>query len=202
MPASLDLIGRGWAFPLGVDARGGIALAEGEEEIRQAILLIVRTRRGARAMRPEFGCRIWELLFAPNDSSTWTLAGHHVREALGWWEPRIEVNDVRTAADPGDPAAVEIEVEYTIRSTHDRRSLVFPFYLIPDEGQVVAAKAAETAKAMAEPGSVPAPTAAGARSAVGPARGPEAAGRPAARVRTGTSSRSARATAGPEEASR
>ena len=115
MPASLDLIGRGWAFPLGVDARGGIALAEGDEEIRQAILLIVRTRRGARVMRPEFGCRVWELLFAPNDSSTWTLAGHHVREALGWWEPRIEVDDVRAAADPGNPAAVEIEVDYTIR---------------------------------------------------------------------------------------
>ena len=109
MPASLDLIGRGWAFPLGVDARGGIALAEGEEEIRQAILLIVRTRRGARVMRPEFGCRIWELLFGPNDASTWTMAGHHVREALGWWEPRIEVDDVRAAPDPGNPAAMEIE---------------------------------------------------------------------------------------------
>ena len=193
MPASLDLIGRGWAFPLGVDARGGIALAEGEEEIRQAILLIVRTRRGARVMRPEFGCRIWELLFAPNDSSTWTLAGHHVREALGWWEPRIEVDDVRATADPGNPAAVEVEVDYTIRATHDRRSLVFPFYLIPDEPAAAAAKVAETVKAMAEPGSVPAkiPTAPGsARPQVATGRAPE------------PSSRSASRAAGPKEASR
>jgi Bacteriophage baseplate protein W len=176
MPASLDLIGRGWTFPLGVDARGGIALAEGDEEIRQAILLIVRTRRGARVMRPEFGCRIWELLFAPNDSSTWTMAGHHVREALGWWEPRIDVEDVRAAPDPGDPAIMEVEVEYTIRATHDRRSLVFPFYLIPDEPAAAAAKVAETAKAMAEPGSVPAkvPMAAGAfRPQVATGRAPE-----------------------------
>jgi phage baseplate assembly protein W len=193
MPASLDLIGRGWAFPLGVDARGGIALAEGEEEIRQAILLIVRTRRGARVMRPEFGCRIWELLFAPNDSSTWTLAGHHVREALGWWEPRIEVDDVRATADPGNPAAVEVEVDYTIRATHDRRSLVFPFYLIPDEPAAAAAKVAETVKAMAEPGSVPAkvPMVAGAfRPQVSTGRAPE------------SSSRSASRAAGPKEASR
>lgn len=195
MPASLDLIGRGWAFPLGVDARGGIALAEGEEEIRQAILLIVRTRRGARVMRPEFGCRIWELLFAPNDSGTWTMAGHHVREALGWWEPRIEVSDVRAAPDPGNPAALEIEVEYTIRATHDRRSLVFPFYLIPDEPAAVAAKAAETVAAMAEPGSVPAKThlaPGSARSQVATGRAPEPA----------SSSRSAPRTAGPKEARR
>jgi phage baseplate assembly protein W len=193
MPASLDLIGRGWAYPLGVDARGGIALAEGDEEIRQAILLIVRTRRGARVMRPEFGCRIWELLFAPNDSATWTMAGHHVREALGWWEPRIEVNDVRTAADPGNPAAVEVEVEYTIRSTHDRRSLVFPFYLIPDEPAAAAAKIAETTAAMAEPGHVPpkAPVHAGSAPA------PTATGRAPS-----PTSRSARSSAGPKEASR
>ena len=193
MPASLDLIGRGWAYPLGVDARGGIALAEGDEEIRQAILLIVRTRRGARVMRPEFGCRIWELLFAPNDSATWTMAGHHVREALGWWEPRIEVDDVRTTADPGNPAAVEVEVDYTIRATHDRRSLVFPFYLIPDEPAAAAAKVAETAAAMAEPGSVPAK----APVRVGSAPAPTATGRAPS-----PSSRSARSSAGPKEASR
>ena len=193
MPASPDLIGRGWAFPLGVDTRGGIALTEGDEEIRQAIVLILRTRRGARVMRPEFGCRIWELLFAPNDSSTWTLAGHHVREALGWWEPRIEVEDVHALADPGNPAAVEIEVEYTIRATHDRRSLVFPFYLIPDEPAAVAAKAAETVAAMAEPGSVPtkAPVAVGAaRTQAGPARS------------VAPTSRSAPPAVRPEEASR
>ena len=193
MPASLDLIGRGWAFPLGVDARGGIALAEGEEEIRQAILLIVRTRRGARVMRPEFGCRIWELLFAPNDSSTWTLTGHHVREALGWWEPRIDVDDVRAAPDPGDPAIMEVEVDYTIRATHDRRSLVFPFYLIPDEPAAAAAKVAETAAAMAEPGNVPAK----APVRVGSAPAPTATGRAPS-----PSSRSARSSAGPKEASR
>ncbi len=151
MPVSLDLIGRGWAFPLGVDPRGGIAIVEGDEEIRQAIVLIVRTRRGARVMRPEFGCRIWELLFAPNDATTWTMAGHHVREALGWWEPRIEVEDVRGSASPDDPAIVLIEVDYTIRATHDRRSLVFPFYLIPGEAEGAAATAAADAAAAKEP---------------------------------------------------
>jgi len=149
VPPSLDLIGRGWAFPLGVDSRGGIAIVEGDEEIRQAILLIVRTRRGARVMRPEFGCRIWELLFAPNDATTWTLAGHHVREALGWWEPRITVEDVRGSADPDDPANLLVEVEYTIKATHDRRSLVFPFYLIPGEPENVATAAAAAASTSA-----------------------------------------------------
>jgi uncharacterized protein len=136
MPVSLDVIGRGWAFPVDVNSRGGIALAEGDDEIRQAILLIVRTRLGGRVMRPAFGCRIWELLFAPNNAATWTLAEHHVQEALGMWEPRIDVDSVHGGPDPDDPAMMLVEIEYTLRATHDRRSLVYPFYLIPEEPEV------------------------------------------------------------------
>jgi uncharacterized protein len=150
MPVSPDVIGRGWSFPFDVNGRGGIAMVDGDEEIRQAILMVLRTRRGARVMRPEFGCRVWELLFAPNDASTWTLAGHHVREALGWWEPRVDVDDVRAEADLDDPAIVQIEVDYTVKATHDARSLVFPFYLIPSEEEG-AAVAASDAAALAEP---------------------------------------------------
>ncbi len=197
MPVSLDLIGRGWAFPLGVDPRGGIAIVEGDEEIRQAIVLIVRTRRGARVMRPEFGCRIWELLFAPNDATTWTMAGHHVREALGWWEPRIEVEDVRGSASQDDPAIVLIEVDYTIRATHDRRSLVFPFYLIPGEAEGVAATAAADAAAAKEPPAdrPAAPAAIPATTSAVPASTASAAA-PAA------SSRSSSAARPPQEGSR
>jgi phage baseplate assembly protein W len=155
MPLSPDVIGRGWAFPFDVSARGGIAMAEGDEEIRQAIIIIVRTRHGGRVMRPEFGCRIWELIFAPNNSATWTLAEHHVREALGMWEPRIEVDAVHALPDPDDPATMQVEVEYTIKTTHDARSLVFPFYLIPGEPESAAA-ASEAAAAVLAPSGPPA----------------------------------------------
>jgi uncharacterized protein len=162
MPVSPDLIGRGWSFPFDVNARGGIAMVDGDEEIHQSILMIVRTRRGARVMRPEFGCLIWDLLFAPNDAGTWTMAGHHVREALGWWEPRIDVDDVQAAPDPDDPAIVQVQVDYTIRATHDSRSLVFPFYLIPSEEEGPAATASELAALAELPATAPALPAAAA----------------------------------------
>jgi len=182
-----------WRFPVAINLTGGISSSQLEENVRESMFIVIGTAPGERVQRKDFGCRIWELLFAPNDSATWTMAGHHVREALGWWEPRIEVDDVRTTADPGNPAAVEVEVDYTIRATHDRRSLVFPFYLIPDEPAAAAAKVAETAAAMAEPGSVPAK----APVRVGSAPAPTATGRAPS-----PSSRSARSSAGPKEASR
>jgi len=128
-----DFLGRGWAFPVGVDSRGGIAMASGQDDIEQSIRIILETSPGERVMRPEFGCGIHDLVFAPNSPSTAGVVAYHVREALGRWEPRIEVESVDVRPDPDRDSVMLIEIRYTIRSTNDRRNLVYPFYRIPEE---------------------------------------------------------------------
>jgi phage baseplate assembly protein W len=132
MPAN-ELIGRGWSFPVQVSGAGGLALSQDSADIEEAIGIILGTSPGERAMRPEFGCRIHELVFAPSNSQTLGLAQRYVQEALAWWEPRIDVEDVIAAFDQLDPARTLITVRYTIRATKDERSLVYPFYLIARE---------------------------------------------------------------------
>ncbi len=126
------IIGRGWHFPPQLDERGTVALTSDEDEIEQAIGIILSTAPGQRVMRPEFGCRIHELVFAPNNASTAGLAGRYVREALGRWEPRIEVQRVDVESDPGDPNCLIISLEYRVAALHSSRNLVYPFYLIPE----------------------------------------------------------------------
>jgi uncharacterized protein len=128
-----DIVGRGWAFPPQIDRQGGLALAQGDAELNQAIQIILMTAPGQRVMRPTFGCRLRELLFAPNDSHTAGLARRYVEEALGMWEPRIRVLRVDAYPDPDHGHCLLIRVEYEIKATHDKRSLVHPFYLIPEE---------------------------------------------------------------------
>jgi phage baseplate assembly protein W len=111
-----DFLGRGWAFPFQFDpASGAVAVSEFEENIRQCVTVILGTRPGERQMLPDFGCRIHELLFAPNNQTTAQVAAGHVREALGRWEPRIEVQDVNASSDPS--GAIRVEVVYRIVST-------------------------------------------------------------------------------------
>ena len=128
-----DFVGSGWAFPIAFDQHGRIALVTQETEIEQAILIILLTPKGQRVMRPEFGCQIHDLIFAKNDGGTAGLAVHYVREALNMWEPRIRVLDVRAVTDQADPSRLLIDIDYEIKSTLDRRSLVVPFYTIPGE---------------------------------------------------------------------
>lgn len=133
LPTQRDFLGSGWAFPVGVDARGRIALSRRERDIEEAIIMILLTPKGQRVMRPEFGCRIHELVFAPNDATTEGLAIYYVEEALAMWEPRINVLNVRAEPDAATPERLLIEIEYEVKATYDRRALVFPFYRIPGE---------------------------------------------------------------------
>lgn len=129
----VDIIGKGFSFPLKLDNQGHLALSSGETEIHQAIHIILSTALGERVMRPDFGCRIHELVFAPNNEATWAAAERYIREALGRWEPRINLTKVQTLPDNGDIGTLYILLEYTVKGNPDPRSLVFPFYLLPDQ---------------------------------------------------------------------
>ena len=129
------LIGRGWHFPPMLDQRGTFALTSDEDEIEQAIGIILRTAPGQRVMRPEFGCRIHELVFAPNNEATAGMAVRYISEALGQWEPRITLENV--GIESGGDNCLLISVDYRVVATHSNRSLVYPFYLIPEETRTV-----------------------------------------------------------------
>ncbi len=128
-----EFLGQGLIFPLQVNPRGEIALARGELDIQQSIRIILGTMPGERVMRPEFGCRIHELIFAPHDAATEGLAIYYVEQALGRWEPRIELQEINVQDDPHYDGAMLIEIKYRIKATHDERSIVYPFYLSGEE---------------------------------------------------------------------
>jgi phage baseplate assembly protein W len=128
-----DFLGSGWKFPPRLDARGRIELVHQEQDIDEAIRIILMTRKGERPMRPEFGSDLHEIVFAPNDASTAGLARRYVFEALARWEPRIEVQEVTAEFDADNPSRLMIEISYSIPATNSDRNLVFPFYVIPGE---------------------------------------------------------------------
>jgi uncharacterized protein len=124
-------LGQGWAFPLRVNVQGRVQLSGLVQNIEESIQIILRTQLGERVYRPDFGSRLSELVFAPMNMQTLLLLRLHVQEALTRWEPRIVLDDVRTEPDPGQ-GYVDIVVEYHPKDSPDSRSLVYPFYLLPN----------------------------------------------------------------------
>lgn len=128
-----DFLGSGWKFPPRLDSRGRVELIHQEQDVEEAIQIILKTNVGERPMRPEFGSELFRLVFAPNDAATAGVARRYVHEALNRWEPRIEVLKVMAAPDERYPSVLRISIDYRIRATNSERNLVFPFYTIPGE---------------------------------------------------------------------
>jgi uncharacterized protein len=122
-------LGVGWAFPPRIEPTGTVAEAVYEDDIREAIRIILGTNPGERVMRPEFGAGLDEFLFEPVNIATITRLQRQVREALVTWEPRIDVEDVTVTPQGAPPVVLLVEVVYRVRATNARTNLVYPFYL-------------------------------------------------------------------------
>lgn len=128
-----DFLGTGWKYPVKVNIDGKIALSSYEEDIKEAIRIILGTAKGERVMRPDFGCGIHELVFASINSVTMKQVENSVREGLIHWEPRIELKNVEVSPGKADEGKLMISIDYIVRATNTRFNLVYPFYL--DEGK-------------------------------------------------------------------
>jgi phage baseplate assembly protein W len=128
-----EILGSGLAFPLQVDPRGALALARGEDDIEQAIELILSTAPGEREMRPEFGCDVHDLVFDTIDAAMIGKMETAIRNALDRWEPRIDVMGLDFDPSSMGDGQLVITIAYRVRATNHQRNLVYPFYVIPEE---------------------------------------------------------------------
>ena len=128
-----DMLGSGLAFPLQVDrARRHRARAR-DDDIHQALELILGTAPGERPMRPEFGCGVHDFVFDTIDAETIGRMETEIRYSLDRWEPRIEVEKIDFDLDGVQRGELTITIGYRVRATNHKRNLVYPFYVIPAE---------------------------------------------------------------------
>ena len=123
-------LGIGWNFPPQTDVSGTIALAAYEQDVHQAIRIILATNPGERVMRPDFGAGLNDFVFEPISTTTMHQLQTRVQEALVNWEPRIDVLDVKVTSDPVQRSLLLIDISYRVRATNTLANLVYPFYLL------------------------------------------------------------------------
>lgn len=147
--SNTDFIGRGWRFPIKVNARGRLEWSDGPARIQDSIWLIMKTALGERLMRPKFGAGVDDYVFQSNSVVNRSALANAIKRALLEWEPRIDVDEVRVNSTselkrsrldtelegtPGNLAIdldsqVLVTIQYRIRTTNEIFNVVFPFYL-------------------------------------------------------------------------
>jgi phage baseplate assembly protein W len=122
-------LGVGWAYPPCAAKDGTTALAAYEEDVKEAIRIILGTNWGERVMRPDFGAGLDAFVFSPLNQTTMQQVQTRVRDSLIKWEPRIDVKQVNVTIDPSERSKMLIAITYRVRVTNTLQNLVYPFYL-------------------------------------------------------------------------
>ena len=131
---SKTFLGTGWTFPVQEAATREVALVSLEEDVRQAVLIILGTSPGERVMRPDFGAGLRAFVFEPMNTATLALVRRRVEQSLLTWEPRIDNITVQVTTD-APSGRLLIELRYRVRATNTFYNLVYPFYLMEGETQ-------------------------------------------------------------------
>ena len=112
-----QLFGRGISFPPRVGPEGRVVWSAGEDNVREAIRIILLTEPRERLMLPEFGGGLGQLLFEPNTVTTRHALQDRITRALAQWEPRIRVETVSVEPDAADPQAAVATITYRLVAT-------------------------------------------------------------------------------------
>ncbi len=127
-PKPREHLGVGWTFPVR-PVNGRLTYARYEDDVEQAIAIILETTRRERVMRPGFGTELRNFVFDSNSPATHRAIEGEVQAALRQWEPRIDLQRVTAYGQAERPNLVMIEIDYVVRRNNAAVNLVYPFYL-------------------------------------------------------------------------
>jgi uncharacterized protein len=134
MAQAADFLGIGLGFPVAPAPDGELELVVAEDDIRQALRLILETEHGERVMRPTFGAGLRSFMFEPLSAGTMTLVRQRVEEGLTAWEARIDLREVSVTVGDRALGRLDVNVAYVVRATNTFYNLVYPFYLQEGRG--------------------------------------------------------------------
>jgi phage baseplate assembly protein W len=93
--------------------------------------MLLGTRPGERVMRPDYGCDLQKLIFAPNDATTAGLAIYYISQALQRWEKRVQIVKLDAMRDQRIATQLNILLEYKVRATQRIEHFQMSFELDP-----------------------------------------------------------------------
>lgn len=122
-------LGRGWSFPPNfIGGEGIVEMTEAELNIKDSLYILLATTVGERIMRPEFGSTVSKLQFEPIDTTFATYITEQIRNAILYFEPRINLDNIDYIQDDLN-GRVDLKINYTVEGTNVRSNIVYPFYI-------------------------------------------------------------------------
>lgn len=123
-------LGTGWGFPPEFAASGaGARMVSGEDDVREALSILLSTKPGERILHPAYGCALQQMVFEAVNESTEAEIRDAIERAVLFFEPRVTLLGVTVDTRLIEQGLLEIGLDYLIRTTNSRSNMVYPFYI-------------------------------------------------------------------------
>lgn len=123
-------LGSGWAFPVTfTEGNHLLSLSGYEQNVNEAIRIILQTNNGERCLNPRFGSGLQTFFFRKMDETLKGEIADAVKYSLMHNEPRITVQDISVAYTNIMTGLIEIRILYVFNQTNTRHNYVFPFHI-------------------------------------------------------------------------
>jgi len=119
---------KGWKFPIEIDPQTGkFKTVAGEDDIKEAIKIILTTKKGERIGNPQFGSNLFNFMFASINYTELKEFEYEITQALTRWEPRIKDLEVEAQIDPGNIGRINVNIKYKADNSITSDELNFRF---------------------------------------------------------------------------
>ncbi|MBK8965773.1 MAG: GPW/gp25 family protein [Saprospiraceae bacterium] len=126
-----SFLGTGWSFPVRFDQTNcTVHMSSEVRDIEESLTILLNTRPGERVMRPDYGCALDDMLFEPVDAGIITYVKDLISNAILYYEPRVNLQNIEIITDPDMilEGRILIELDLVVRNTNSRFNYVYDFY--------------------------------------------------------------------------
>ena len=131
MAEEKSFLGRGCGYPVTFNkVLGKVNMVSDELDIRQSLEIYLKTKRGERLLRLNYGSVMEEYVFERASYDNINFLCETLKNDLRIYEPRIIVHNVEADSKKISDGVIHFLVDYEIQSTNVRYNIVYPFYIL------------------------------------------------------------------------
>lgn len=126
-----NFLGIGWKFPPSFNYHSNtVEMVSGLHDIRESLIILMRTRVGERIIEQQYGCDLMPLAFQQLDLNLETFMVNNIKQTIIEHEPRVEVIEVKLSIPDDGDGAIAIHISYNVKGLDVKETAQYDYHPI------------------------------------------------------------------------
>lgn len=126
-----NFLGIGWKFPPAFNHHSStVEMVSGLNDIRESLIILMRTRVGERIMEHKYGCDLTPLAFQQLNLNLETFMVNNIKQTITEHEPRVEILNVKLTTPNDGEGTIDIHISYKAKKLDIEETIRYGYHPI------------------------------------------------------------------------